>query len=658
MCTESPFLGVPAHIIASTPFAVAMMMSSTPTFSVNVTSVAAGDWVNLSWSNLGPISDLRIDFFVDDDENHRWRLEPANESTTTFWIGEFSPPVMSKNDVHMGDNPRTRVSGYATEGTPPFTQPAPVKFISGAQLTKHGSSWPFRVSNHRSSINWVLFAGSLTSPTGFEVLAISPTVSLSDAAAPMHVRLARTSSPDEMRVSWTSAQPDGPHQVQYGYSATALDNVAQATTHTYTRGDLCGFPANESGYHDPGYHHETVLSLRRDRPSGDVVYYRAGSPAHGFSPVRYFTAPLPPRDAPPKGAPAALSLVVAADMGETYRDGAQYHWEEPSAVNTTAHIARLLKRLGGPGLDLVFHPGDLAYATGYGSEWDRFMEQIEPISAYVPYMTAFGNHERDFPNSGAAIGRGDSGGECGVPTQARFHMPTCPQPNTAPCVGHPAAAHSGLNLRPGHAQRRLSSPVGSADDGWYSFDQGPVHFAVMNTEMSSRVGSRQHAFFAADLAAVDRSATPWVLFMGHRQMYCNRQAASYDPKYDPTRPANDLGDIEPLLLQHKVDVAFWGHIHFAERSCPMFNGTCVTRRDASGYDAPIHAVIGNAGQSLSSFSKSPAAWSVYRAAEWGFSHVTVHNDTHLTLDYYADAPLDAVAPLHHSVTLERKYPRV
>ena len=50
-------------------------------------------------------------------------------------------------------------------------------------------------------------------------------------------------------------------------------------------------------------------------------------------------------------------------------------------------------------------------------------------------MTGQGNHERDFPNSGSDFGGGDSGGECGVPTQARFHMPTCPRPNTKPCVG-------------------------------------------------------------------------------------------------------------------------------------------------------------------------------------------------------------------------------
>lgn len=118
-----------------------------------------------------------------------------------------------------------------------------------------------------------------------------------------------------------------------------------------------------------------------------------------------------------------------------------------------------------------------------------------------------------------------------------------------------------------------------------------------------------------------------------------------------------MGDLEPLLLAHKVDVAFWGHIHYAQRSCPMYNATCITQKDASGFDAPIHALIGNAGQGLSTFPSPRAAWSEYQAKEWGFSHVTVHNETHLTLDYYADAPLEERAPLHHSHSIVRNYPR-
>lgn len=303
-------------------------------------------------------------------------------------------------------------------------------------------------------------------------------------------------------------------------------------------------------------------------------------------------------------------------------------------------------------MDLVVHPGDLAYATGYASEWDRFMAQIEPLSSAVPYLTSMGNHERDFPGSGNDIGNGDSGGECGVPTQARFHMPTCEPPNTQPCIGerhYQRARRTHALDGLGRPAERMAGPVGSADDGWYSIEQGPVHLLMLHTEHASSVGTRQHAFAAADLAAVNRTRTPWVLVVGHRQMYGFSQGRP--------GPQNGLGDVEALLVQYKVDLAFWGHIHYAQLSCPMANATCITSKDASGYDGPVHAVVGNAGQSLSDFDVPRAAWSVYEAKEFGFSHLRVHNATHLTLDFYADAPLTAQATLNHSVTLTRKFPR-
>lgn len=45
--------------------------------------------------------------------------------------------------------------------------------------------------------------------------------------------------------------------------------------------------------------------------------------------------------------------------------------------------------------DAFLHVGDLAYNldTDNGIIGDNFMNQIQSIAAYVPYMTAPGNHE-------------------------------------------------------------------------------------------------------------------------------------------------------------------------------------------------------------------------------------------------------------------------
>jgi len=298
----------------------------------------------------------------------------------------------------------------------------------------------------------------------------------------------------------------------------------------------------------------------------------------------------------------------------------------------------------GGGADLLFHVGDLSYATGHEAEWDRFMEQIEPLSARLPYLTAQGNHERDYPSSGSAIGVGDSGGECGVPTQSRFHMPTCERPNTQPCVSSPRpASHVELSIdAPGPV------PASPADDGWYSLSQASCHFLVLNTEMPSSNGSRQFSFVEADLAAVDRRLTPWVVVLGHRQMYSG----------DAMTPQNGLADLEPLLFRYHVDLAVWGHMHYAQASCPLYHGRCVTHTDAAGYDAPIHLVVGNAGQPLDPLPVSLAPWSRWAESSWGFAHLRIANATHLDVDFWRDAPLDRDATLAHTLRLTRSFPRV
>jgi len=131
---------------------------------------------------------------------------------------------------------------------------------------------------------------------------------------------------------------------------------------------------------------------------------------------------------------------------------------------------------------LILHIGDISYARGYDTLWDQFFYQLSPITPYLPWMTVDGNHERDFPGSGSMWTGQDSGGECGVALQRRFHMPD----------------------------------AGNTDSSWWSLDVGPVHFVIMSTELDFTKGSPQWNFIAKDLASVDRSKTPFLILAGHR----------------------------------------------------------------------------------------------------------------------------------------------
>lgn len=53
----------------------------------------------------------------------------------------------------------------------------------------------------------------------------------------------------------------------------------------------------------------------------------------------------------------------------------------------------------------------------------------------------------------------------------------------------------------------------------YSFDHEPIHFLHFSTEHDFAPGSEQYAWILADLKAVDRKKTPWLIAGFHRPFY-------------------------------------------------------------------------------------------------------------------------------------------
>lgn len=52
------------------------------------------------------------------------------------------------------------------------------------------------------------------------------------------------------------------------------------------------------------------------------------------------------------------------------------------------------------------------------------LNAFSPVDKCIDVILCSGNHERDYPGSGSFFQNMDSGGECGVPTQIMYHMPT------------------------------------------------------------------------------------------------------------------------------------------------------------------------------------------------------------------------------------------
>ena len=454
--------------------------------------------------------------------------------------------------------------------------------------------------------------------------------------------------------------------------------VRRATTQTYARGDLCGAPANGTGFRDPGFVHVARFGDAL-RPGTRVEYeltddfgatYPAATrPRLAFTTPRvletdqtdpsvssvssdygafhargaFFTNKNVSDDTARARASASrsttrpFSLALFGDAGRGTDDDATTWQEYGSAA---IGVSRALTTAAEDGhVDAAFLFGDLSYAVGYGSVWDEFCEQITPFASRVPLLTSLGNHDFDGTaaqwawmrgrdvrsarsSGGDALdasatrsprdryGRGDSGGECGVPSSVRFPTP-------------------GRFEKTGSGFEKNAAPGG----GWFAVTLGPFRVVSMNTEVSFEKGSAQYAFLESALSdpKLDRSKTPFVVAVAHRPVlvdsFYGRDGPAIVADDDDARDASDVGvalalqkHVWPLFVARGVDVYVAGHNHAYQRHCAFAgmyaNGTepngpnRSTYFGASGcasfssgapehrYDdprAPVSLVVGTAG---------------------------------------------------------------
>lgn len=493
------------------------------------------DWVNVTWTGV-------------------------QNPSSNDWIGVYSPPVNGSTIDH--------------------SLHAPIKFqyanFSLSHLQKGTGLLSFRLVNMRADVIMGFFTGGFDNPT---LVAVSEVISFAHPNEPLQGHLSYGGNPSQMILTWVTADVGTPEVVWFAPGADGLNYRKEANTTTYTAKDMCGSPATDFGYRDPGMIHQVVM----DNLKPEYKYeYKFGDDKYGWSPVYVFKAP------PLPSPNATVKFIAYGDMGNGQEDDSRQ--KEPGqqpALNTTRGIKGEILST-----DVVLHIGDISYARGYASVWDEFFDQIQDIATYAPYMVCIGNHERDFPKSGSFYEGTDSGGECGVPYEKRFPMP-----------------------RP------------SLDEAWYGFDYGSVHIVLMSTEHDFQPQSAQYKFLDQHMSGVDRTVTPWLIFAGHRPMYVDSTNAAADDG-DLTVAEQLQKNVEPLLKKYKVDLALWGHHHSYQRTCPLYQGVCDENEGIT------HVIIGMAGQSLSQNLRpqTPAWIKVADDRHYGYSRF-VANSTTLLFEY-------------------------
>lgn len=239
--------------------------------------------------------------------------------------------------------------------------------------------------------------------------------------------------------------------------------------------------------------------------------------------------------------------------------------------------------------EAVFHVGDIAYDLNkeQGKVGDKFLQQIEKVAARMPYMTVPGDHERY---------------DQFLHYRYRFSMPNLPWPMPAEKL-------------------------------FYSIDIGPIHFVMYSTEVffydeSNIEDMLQWLKKDLDRANTQRSATPWIIAMGHRPMYCSVDGYSEDCRLDNSLVRTSL---EELFYSEGVDLVIAGHEHYYERTWPVYNKKAVqyNYREPA---APVHITIGTLG-SVYMTDKSTnvgGQWSAFvLSGKESFGRLKVFNATHL-----------------------------
>jgi hypothetical protein len=211
-----------------------------------------------------------------------------------------------------------------------------------------------------------------------------------------------------------------------------------------------------------------------------------------------------------------------------------------SGTGSTAQ-QQIAARLQSDTFDFALHAGDLAYGNGGGTGGATYQTQDDWFFAIYkgwlrsrPMFPSIGNHDsRDTNNNGE-------------PYLSAFVLPT----------------NGASTIYPDHAER------------YYSFDYGPAHVVVLDTELAFQDTNRraeQLAWLADDLNATNK---PWKIALFHRSPYSSGGEHGSDLA---VRAA-----FGPVFEQHGVQLAISAHEHTYERTIPIEGVTYVVTGGGGG----------------------------------------------------------------------------
>ncbi|CAF1414200.1 unnamed protein product [Rotaria sp. Silwood1] len=391
-----------------------------------------------------------------------------------------------------------------------------------------------------------------------------------DNYQPEQIHLSYTGILNEMAVTWSTQTLVNESYVEYSLWNEKLSLRENATISKFIDG---------SGAHRVLYMYRAIL---KNLTMNTIYIYHVGS-LNGWS-ARYSFRTIPNED--------RKSFAVYGDLG---------------VVNAQS-LARLQKEAQLDYYDAILHVGDFAYDMDADQSrvGDQFMNQIQEIATYVPYMVCPGNHERAYNFSNY---------------KSRFTMPS----------------------------------NGDGENLWYSYNFGSAHIISFSTEVyfwweyGFAQITNQYRWLEQDLkwatASENRTKYPWIITMGHQPMYCSNANQDDCTLYD-SRPRSGLPYIhtyglEKMFYDYGVDLELWAHEHSYERLWPIYNWTIFNGSLSEPYKnpgAPTHVISGSAGcfSKHNPFLNQTQLYSAFRSDDYGYSRMKIINSTHLYIEQVSD----------------------
>ena len=545
------------------------------------------------------------------------------------------------------------LNGTAGGPLSPTSTPLKFTFIDDTNylLTGNGTR-QVQIINMRAlnGFSFALLSGGLNSSALVTAISIPAIVVSGDNNAPTRPRVTPASSDGSaFRISWTSGRNTTVALPLLRWSTTSSDmqssilNGTNLMTTSLLQSELCGSPANSTGWHDLGFTHSGILNLSSLLIRPTRVWYQIGDT------LSLFNAPSISLAIPSlAGTYKYPSKIIAFDdLGRGSFDDAQ-SWREygkPSQNTSRALTSLLENSTATPAFDLIWHVGDISYSTGYLSVADWFSFMINSWASRVCYVIGFGNHESGQPwdttesgpsefNHFSLFDTNDSGGECGLVTN---HI--VPLPTTSSSTGNDGDATT------------IKTP-------WSLFSSGPFALVTLSTEHNFSAFSQQWIWLNKTLSSINRTLTPFILLGAHRPMYIDSDYVIDSTAQRGRGPSTaDIPvmtalqkHVEPLTMKYKVTAAFYGHNHAVQRLTPAYlnqsvqNSIPFIRSDGTAariFERPratMHLVIGTGGAGFTQNCASAVGLQAPSFSErcffqWGFLTVTAQSPTLIEFDW-------------------------